>query len=51
MEWVAKKVRVKTKLDYDPEIFLIVDDHVILHLRSKKDCSLVKCGERWFVAG
>lgn len=32
-EWVAKEVRVKSKLDHDPEVFLIVDDHVILWLR------------------
>lgn len=49
-EWVAKEVRVKTKVDYDPEVFSIADDHVILHFRSENDRYLMKCGGPWLVA-
>lgn len=51
MDWVAKEVQMKCKLDYDPETFLIADDHLILRFKTKKDCSLVLKGGPWFVAG
>lgn len=50
-KWVSKEVRVKAKLDYDPEVFLIAEEHLILRFRSEKECSMVKNGGLWFVAG
>lgn len=29
-DWVAKEVRVKSKFDNGPEIFLVAEDHIIL---------------------
>lgn len=43
-DWVAKEVWMKSKLDYDPETFLIADDHLILHVKTEKDYSLVLKG-------
>lgn len=51
VEWVSKEVRLKVKLDYDLEVFLIADDHLILRSKSEKKCSLVRHGGSWFVLG
>lgn len=51
MEWVFNEVRVKSKLDYNPEMFSIAEDHLILRLLLEKECSSVKNGEPWFVTG
>lgn len=50
-DWVAKEVRLKAKLDYEPETFPIADDHIILCFKNVKDCSLVLKGDPWFVVG
>lgn len=42
--WVLKQVRFKSKFDYDPEIFALPEDYLVLRLRSKGDCALVKNG-------
>lgn len=41
---------MKSKLDYDPEVFPIIEDHLIFRFRSEKDCSMVMNGGLWFVA-
>lgn len=48
--WVSKEVRVRSKLDYDSEVFPIVEDHIVLRLRSEMDYTKVKNGGPWFVA-
>lgn len=40
---------MKTKLDYDPKVFPIAEDHLILRFRSEKDYSMVMKGGPWFV--
>lgn len=42
---------MKSKLDYDPEVFSIAEDHLNLWFSSEKDCSMVLNGGPWFVAG
>lgn len=49
--WISKEVRSKANLDYDPEIFPIKDDHFILRFKSERECSSVRHGGSWFVAG
>lgn len=43
-EWIAREVKLKIKLVKEPEIFPIVDDHLILRFKSENDCTLVKKG-------
>lgn len=50
-DWVAKEVRVKGKLDYDPETFPIAEDHLILRFKVEMDYSMALKGGPWFVAG
>lgn len=50
-EWVSKEVRVRAKLEYDSEVFLIAEDHLILQFKLKRECSFVKTGGPWFVGG
>lgn len=50
-DWVAKEVRVKSKFDYDPEIFSVTEDHLILHFRMEKDYATILKGGPLFVAG
>lgn len=50
MDWISKEVRLKANLVYEPEIFALPEDHFVLWLRSKADCSLMKLGGSWFVA-
>lgn len=49
--WVVKEVRQRLSLDYDPEVFLIRDDHIVLQLSSEGDCVKVLEGGPWFVEG
>lgn len=42
---------MKSKLDYDPEVFFITEDHLILRFRSKKECSMVLNDGPRFVVG
>lgn len=50
-EWISKEVRIKLNLDYDPEMFPLAEDHLVVQLWLKRDCSLVKSGGPWFVGG
>lgn len=36
-DWVAKEVQLKGKLDYEPETFSIIEDHLILRFKIDKD--------------
>lgn len=49
--WVSKEVRLRPKLEYDPEVFSIAEDHLVLQLSSEGDCARVKGGGPWFVGG
>lgn len=44
VEWVAKEVKTKRKLDYDYETFYLADDHQILRFRSEGDCAAILRG-------
>lgn len=33
-EWITKEVRIKVKLNYDPKVFLLVEDHLAVRLKS-----------------
>lgn len=48
---VSKEVRLKLKLSYDPEVFPIGEDHIVLRLSSIGDCARVKGGGSWFIEG
>lgn len=50
IDWVAKEVRMKTKLDYDPKVFFIHEDHLILCFLSEIDYIAMLKGSPWFVA-
>lgn len=41
---------MKAKLDSNPEMLSITEDHQILHFRSKADCATVLKGSLWFLA-
>lgn len=41
---------MRLKLEYDPEVFPIDEDHVVLRLSSERDCARVEGGP-WFVGG
>lgn len=51
VESVAKEVKAKGELDYDPETFSLAEDHQVLRFRSEGDCAAVLRGGPWFVAG
>lgn len=51
VELVVKEVRMKSKLDYDPKVFPLEEDHLLLKFKSEKECSLVLNGGPRFVAG
>lgn len=36
LDWIANEIRSKVKLDYDPEIFPIVNDHVVLSQNGER---------------
>lgn len=50
MKWVAKEVKLKINIGYDLEVFPIIEDHLILQLKSANDCELALKGGPWFVA-
>lgn len=41
---------MELKPEYDPKIFSIIKNHLILHFRSKMDCAAMLKGSPWFVA-
>lgn len=47
---VSKEVRM-LKLEYEPKVFLISEDHVVLRFCSVADYVKVKKGGPWFVGG
>lgn len=51
MDWISKEVRLKSRLNYDLEIFALPKDHLVPRLRLEVDCSMVKNGGPWFIAG
>lgn len=51
VEWISKEVWSKLNLDYDPEMFLLAENHIVVCLQSKKDWSLVKSDGPWFMGG
>lgn len=51
MDWISKEVKTKVKLDYDSEVFSLAEDHLIMWLKSERECSLVKSNRPWFVGG
>lgn len=48
---LSKKVRLKLKLSYEPEVILVKDDHFVVCLTSVIDFARVKGEEPWFVGG
>lgn len=51
VEWISKEVRFKAKLDYELEVFPIIEDHLVVWHKSKQECSWVKYGGSWFIRG
>lgn len=52
VEWVAKEMKAKEKLDYNPvETFVLVEDHQILRFHLEGDYAAAFKGGLWFVAG
>lgn len=47
---MVKEIRMKLKLDYEPEVFIIAEEHFILRFQSVVDCGVVLKGGPWFVA-
>lgn len=48
---MAKEVRVRLKLADDPKVFPVGEDHLVLRLGSKEDCTRVLEGGPWYVDG
>lgn len=48
---VSKEAWTRLKLDNDPEVFPVGEDHIVLHLSSAGDCARVKEGGPWFIGG
>lgn len=48
---VAKEVRVRLKLANDPEVFPVGEDHIVLRVGTKEDCTRVLEGGPWYVGG
>ncbi|EHA8589000.1 hypothetical protein COCNU_scaffold007514G000090 [Cocos nucifera] len=46
LEWVAKEIKDKGKLDYDLESFFLAEDHHLLRFRAA-----ALSGRPWFVTG
>lgn len=51
IERVAKEVKAKGKLDYNPEIFSLVEGHEISPFWSESDCVVVLRNGPWFAVG
>lgn len=51
INWVVKEVKVKSKFDYDSEIFSIIEDYLILWFRTEKDYACILKGGPRCVAG
>lgn len=49
-EWVARDVKMKLKLDEEPEVFSIAEDHIILQFKNDGDYVLARMGGPEFVA-
>lgn len=49
--WVAKEVKTKIIIDYEPEVFPIAEGLLILHFKSTKDCAMALKGGLWLVIG
>lgn len=48
---VAKDVRVRLNLAYDPEVFSIGEDHFVLWVSSNGDCASILDDGLWFISG
>lgn len=44
VDWVAKEVWLRTKLDYDLKVFTIDENYLILHFWLKRDYAAVLKG-------
>ncbi|KAG1359205.1 hypothetical protein COCNU_08G006510 [Cocos nucifera] len=51
LDWVAKEVKDKCKLEYEPETFAMAEDHYLLRFREAVDCKAALRGGPWFVVG
>lgn len=50
-DWISKEIKSKAKLNYEPEVFPIAEDHLVVWLKSEQECSLVRSRGAWFVGG
>lgn len=41
-EWIAREVRSKANLIYDPKVILLTEDHLVVRLRSKWEYGFVR---------
>ena len=51
LDWMAKEVKDRCKLDYDPKMIVLVEDHYLLHFWAVADCDAALKGGPWFVIG
>lgn len=43
-EWVAREVKMRIKLEDEPEVFSFAEDHLILWFKTGKECAMVRKG-------
>lgn len=51
MTWLVKEVRLWLCLTYEPEVFSIREDHMVLRFSSVEDSVKAQEGGPWFVGG
>lgn len=49
VNWVVREFKLKFKLAKEPEMFSLVEVHLILRFKIESNCALVKVRGLWFV--
>lgn len=49
--WVVKEVRMNMKLEYEPKVFVIMKEHLILRFCLEVDYGVVLKEGLWFIVG